>query len=33
VKNGMIVVEVRSGGSYSGSPWEKSIKISLAELV
>ena len=33
-ENGKIVVEVGSGGSYSGSAWHKSIKvkISLAKL-
>jgi hypothetical protein len=32
-KNGKIVVEVGSDGSFSGSAWHKSIKISLADLV
>jgi hypothetical protein len=31
-ENGNIVIEVESGGSFSGSPWRRSIEISLSEL-
>ena len=31
-EEGNIIVEVGSGGSYSGSPWSRSIKIPLDDL-
>lgn len=31
-EEGDIVVKVHSGGTYSGSPWDRSIRVPLAEL-
>jgi len=32
VQEGWLMVKVGSGGSFSGSPWERIIKISISEL-